>query len=399
MLTKHACNFLIAQNHMINFKLATYAVEEDRSRGRLYAEDYDDAKYRSVFGRDRDRIINSSAFRRLQYKTQVFVNHTGDHYRTRLTHSLEVAQIARWIAGALKLNKDLAEIVSLAHDLGHPPFGHAGEDALDACMASFGGFAHNAHTLKILTKIESRFIEFEGLNLSWEMLEGVVKHNGPVVGSKAQNYIAIYNQKHDLELEKFSSLEAQISAISDDIAYNNHDVEDGLRAGLFSFEELFDLPVIGKIYQEILAKYPKITREVLASEAKKHLTLAMVVDVIHNLQNALQENKISTEFEVRNFGRTLVNFSNEMEAASQALKAFLMKRMYRHQVVNEMTNSAKRTIEKLFDFYMNFPAQMPGEYAALAQKISDQETLAKLVCDYIAGMTDRFALAELQRIK
>ena len=218
---------------MINFELANFAVNEDKSRGRLYLENYDDAKYRSNFGRDRDRIINSSAFRRLQYKTQVFVNHQGDHYRTRLTHSLEVAQIARWIAGALYINKDLAEIVSLAHDLGHPPFGHAGEDVLNECMKKFGGFSHNAHTLKIITKLETRFIEFEGLNLSWEVLEGVVKHNGPIADeSKLHAYIREYNLKHDLDLKNYPSLEAQISGIADDIAYNNHDLE-GVALKLF----------------------------------------------------------------------------------------------------------------------------------------------------------------------
>lgn len=222
---------------MIDFELAPFAVDEMKSRGRLYHEVYDDSKFRSIFGRDRDRIIGSSAFRRLQYKTQVFVNHEGDHYRTRLTHSLEVAQIARWIAGALKVNKDLAEIVSLAHDLGHTPFGHAGEDALNEKMQPFGGFSHNGHTLKIITKLETRFIEFEGLNLSWEMLEGVVKHNGPVFDP--EDYIGKYNSAHDLDLKNFPSLEAQISAISDDIAYNNHDIEDGLRADLFKVEELF----------------------------------------------------------------------------------------------------------------------------------------------------------------
>ena len=230
---------------MIDFELAPFAVDESKSSGRLYPENYDDSKYRSVFGRDRDRIINSSAFRRLQYKTQVFVNHEGDHYRTRLTHSLEVAQIARWIAGALKVNKDLAEIVSLAHDLGHTPFGHAGEDALNEKMIDFGGFSHNGHTLKIITKLETRFIEFEGLNLSWEMLEGVVKHNGPITDSaKLHDYIRDYNFKHDLDIKNFPSIESQISAISDDIAYNNHDIEDGLRAELFKIEELFELPII-----------------------------------------------------------------------------------------------------------------------------------------------------------
>ncbi len=374
---------------MINFELASFAVDEEKSRGRLYLEDYDDSKYRSIFGRDRDRIINSSAFRRLQYKTQVFVNHQGDHYRTRLTHSLEVAQIARWIAGALKVNKDLAEIVSLAHDLGHPPFGHAGEDVLNECMKDFGGFSHNAHTLKIITKLETRFIEFEGLNLSWEMLEGVVKHNGPITSeSKLHAYIKEYNNKHNLDLKNFPSIESQISAIADDIAYNNHDLEDGLRAGLFQIEELFILPGIGKIYQEILEKYSNIKREMLVGEAKKRLTLAMVVDVITQTQKNIEKNQIKSEEDIRKAGKFLVNFSDEMEIIHQNLKKFLMNNMYRHKTVNQMTENAKKIISVLFDFYMNkenFSSQ------------NDKKTFAISLSDYIAGMTDRYAIAEFEK--
>ncbi len=382
---------------MINFELASYAVDEEKSRGRLYLENYDDAKYRSVFGRDRDRIINSSAFRRLQYKTQVFVNHEGDHYRTRLTHSLEVAQIARWIAGALKVNKDLAEIVSLAHDLGHTAFGHAGEDALNEKMLEFGGFSHNAHTLKIITKIETRFIEFEGLNLSWEMLEGVVKHNGPISDdSKMHRYIAEYNNKHDLDLKNFPSLESQISAISDDIAYNNHDIEDGLRANLFEAKDLLDLPLIGDIYREILTKYPNIKRELLVGEAKKRFTLAMVMDVISATQKNLSENKIQSESDIRNAGKFLVHFSMQMEVAHQALKKFLMQNMYRHSTVNRMTASAKKVVGGLFDFYLENPSCLPEERAEIAVKISDKKSLAIFISDYIAGMTDRYAIKEFE---
>jgi dGTPase len=384
---------------MINFELASYAVDEEKSRGRLFVENYNDSKYRSVFGRDRDRIINSSAFRRLQYKTQVFVNHEGDHYRTRLTHSLEVAQIARWIAGALKVNKDLAEIVSLAHDLGHSPFGHAGEDALNEKMEAFGGFSHNAHTLKIITKIETRFIEFEGLNLSWEMLEGVVKHNGPLLKEEEiEPYIKKYNAKYDLDLKNFSSLEAQISAISDDIAYNNHDLEDGLRADLFEVDELFELPLVGKIYQEILSKYPQIKRELLVGEAKKRLTLAMVLDVIENSKKNISQNAILSELDVRNAGKCLINFSAEMEIAHQTLKKFLMKNMYRHQMVNEMTQDAKKIVGSLFNFYFADIQNLPFEHAEIAKKISDKKDLAVFVADYIAGMTDRFAIKEFERL-
>ncbi|NBV05631.1 MAG: deoxyguanosinetriphosphate triphosphohydrolase [Proteobacteria bacterium] len=384
---------------MINFELAPFAVDEEKSRGRLYREIYNDSKYRSVFGRDRDRIINSSAFRRLQYKTQVFVNHEGDHYRTRLTHSLEVAQIARWIAGALKVNKDLAEIVSLAHDLGHTPFGHAGEDALNEKMVHFGGFSHNAHTLKIITKIETRFIEFEGLNLSWEMLEGVVKHNGPILDqSKLHDYIHDYNSKHDLDLKNFPSIESQISAISDDIAYNNHDIEDGLRADLFKVEELFNLPLIGKIYQEILTKHPAIKRELLVGEAKKRLTLEMVIDVINMAQKNIAENKINFEQDVRQCQKLLVHFSVEMEEVHQALKKFLMQNMYRHSTVNRMTVNAKKIVSGLFDFYIEKPSYLPDERAEVALQISDQKTLAIFISDYIAGMTDRYAIKEFKEL-
>ena len=388
---------------MSNDQLANFAVIEEKSRGRLYKENYDDAKYRSIFGRDRDRIINSSAFRRLQYKTQVFVNNQGDHYRTRLTHSLEVAQTARWIAGGLKVNKDLAEIVSLVHDLGHPPFGHAGEDALNEQMQAFAanvGFSHNLHTLKIITKIETRFIEFEGLNLSWEVLEGVIKHNGPFSKTSLNQYLfkylKEYNAKHDLDLFRFPSLEAQISGIADDITYNNHDIEDGLRAGLFEVEELLNLPLVGKVYQEILQEYPKIRRETLAGEAKKRLTLAMVVDVIHNTQKNIAAHKIKSEEDVRNCKKSLVNFSAEMEIAHQKLKKFLMKNMYRHTQVNRMTARARKIVGALFSFYSQNPDCLPNEYRLLSEKTSSKAELAILVSDYIAAMTDRFAIKEFE---
>ncbi len=384
---------------MIDFELANYAVNENKSRGRRFKESYDDSKHRSVFGRDRDRIINSSAFRRLQYKTQVFVNHQGDHYRTRLTHSLEVGQISRWIAGALKANKDLAEIVSLAHDLGHPPFGHAGEDALNLKMKNYGGFAHNAHTLKVITKIETRFIEFEGLNLSWEMLEGVVKHNGPVVDNrKTDKYIHDYNKSYDLDLARYSSLEAQISAISDDIAYNNHDLEDGLRANLFEVKNLFDLPLIGKIYQDILRKYPNIRHELLVGEAKKQITLAMVVDVISTTQHNLEKHKINSEEDVRKSKKQLVEFSYEMEKTHKIIKKFLLQNMYRHSTVNRMTAQANKIIGQLFDFYMNYPNCMPKEQLAIDPTTLKEKDLAIFVSDYIAGMTDRFAIKEYKNI-
>jgi len=378
---------------MQNFELATFAVDENKSRGRMFFENFDDSKYRSIFGRDRDRIINSSAFRRLQYKTQVFVNHQGDHYRTRLTHTLEMAQIARWIAGAIHANKDLAEIISLAHDLGHPPFGHAGEEALNLKMQNFGGFSHNAHTLKIVTKIETRFIEFEGLNLSWETLEGIVKHNGAILDlSKIDNYILNFNKIYDLELSKNPAIEAQISAISDDIAYNNHDIEDALRAQLFGVEDLFELPLVGEIYQEILQKNPQIRQELLVGEAKKRITLAMVLDVIEQTKINLQQNNIKTLEEVGNFSKFLVEFSPKMQENHLIIKKFLMQKMYRHEIVNAMTDNAKQIINSLFDFHFLKPEILPKERYEEYLQNKNSQNLAEIICDYIAGMTDRFAI-------
>ncbi len=397
---------------MSNDFLEKYAVIEEDSKGRLHHENYDDATYRSIFGRDRDRIIGSSAFRRLQYKTQVFVNYHGDHYRTRLTHSLEVAQIARWIAGGLQANKDLAEIISLAHDLGHPPFGHAGEDALNFEMKNFAiqnhrhfifeknfGFSHNAHALKVITKIETRFIDFCGLNLSWEVLEGIAKHNGPIdINDKTTDeYIINYNKIHNLDLSRFSSIEAQIAAIADDITYNNHDIEDGLRAGIISIEQLLELPMIGKIYQEILQKYPKIRHEELVGEAKKRLTLAMVVDVICNSKKNILKNKIKNQEDVRNCNFQLVEFSQEMENIHQMLKKFLMKNLYQHFKINNMTLRAKIIISDLFNFYIKNPKYLPQEYQ-IAKDNFNLKDFAISVADYIAGMTDRFALKEHQRL-
>ncbi len=399
---------------MTNLELANFSVKEEFSKGRLYNENYQDNKYRSIFGRDRDRIINSSAFRRLQYKTQVFVNHEGDHYRTRLTHSLEVAQIARWIAGGLSINKDLAEIVSLIHDIGHPAFGHAGEEALNQKMMLIIdennqklNFSHNAHTLKLITKIETRFVDFEGLNLSWEILEAVVKHNGAFIYPKtAEEYIVKYNDIHDLELLLSPSLEGQVSAIADDIAYNNHDLEDGLRAGLFDIEDLFELPLVGKIYSDILKKYPKIKRELLVGEAKKIITLAMVVNLIESSKKNIKDNKIKTLEEVRLFKDFLINFDGEFQEIQRRIKSFLMAKMYRHPIVNQMTKSAKNIISTIFDFYFTSPQFLPPDL--FVNNITGEENIdikninlvkkAEIVSDYIAGMTDRFAINEYKRI-
>ncbi len=369
---------------------SSFASNPENSKGRLHAEG--NCQFRSIYGRDRDRIINSTAFRRLQYKTQVFVNHEGDHYRTRLTHSLEVAQIARWIASGLGCNKDLAEVVSLAHDLGHTPFGHAGEEALNDKMKNFGNFSHNAHTLKLITKLENLYLDFNGLNLSWEMLEGVVKHNGPIKDiSKTHCYIQEYNQKHNLDLARFPSIEAQISAISDDIAYNNHDIEDGLRAGLFNIEELLDLPFIGKKFREVLAKKSDARRELLVSEAKRRIVNDMVLDVISNTKNNIKKYYISSDEDVRNCDIFLVQFSEAMEIAHQQLKKFLKENMYRHYKINRMTASAHKIIGNLFDFFIQNPSCLPEHHQISS---NNKRELAINVSDYIAGMTDRFAIKE-----
>jgi dGTPase len=304
-----------------------------------------------------------------------------------------MAQIARWIAGALNANKDLAEIISLAHDLGHPPFGHAGEEALNLKMQNFGGFSHNAHTLKIITKIETRFIDFVGLNLSWETLEGVVKHNGAILDfSQIDKYILNFNQIYDLELHKNPSIEAQISAISDDIAYNNHDIEDGLRAELFKVEDLFEIPLIGEIYQEILQKNPQIRQELLVGEAKKRITLAMVLDVIEYTKINLQKHNIKTLEDIKNFPKFLVEFSPKMQEIHLLIKKFLMQKMYRHQLVNVMTENAKQFINSLFDFHFLKPEILPKERFEEYLQNKNSQNLAEIICDYIAGMTDRFAI-------
>lgn len=369
-----------------------YAIDENFSRGRLITEKFF-AYQINPFAVDYERIINSSAFRRLQYKTQVFVNHQGDHFRTRLTHSLEVAQIARSLALLLGLNRDLAENISLAHDLGHTPFGHAGEEALNNKMKNYGGFSHNAHTLKIITKLETRFVEFEGLNLSFEMLEGVAKHNGRFTKIDQINpYILNYNKTFNLELDKSPSLEAQISSLADDIAYNNHDIEDGIRAELFSFEELFFIPVIGEIYQQILEEYPKIKREILVGEAKKRITAVMIEDVINTSENNLKRYSITSYNQVKDFPIFIISFSQEMMKVIQTIKIFLMNKMYRHKIVNNMTNSANQIISDLFDYYFNNQKEMAIILKdQFYQSLSDFDK-ADLIADYIAGMTDRFAI-------
>ncbi|MBV9521703.1 MAG: deoxyguanosinetriphosphate triphosphohydrolase [Alphaproteobacteria bacterium] len=379
--------------------LAPYACRAEESRGRLYAEP--ESPLRSAFQRDRDRVIHCAAFRRLKHKTQVFVSHEGDHYRTRLTHSIEVAQIARTVSRALGLNEDLAEALALAHDLGHTPFGHAGEEALGEAMQPFGGFGHNDQTLRILTKLEHRYAEFDGLNLTWETLEGTVKHNGPLVrpGTAAQlpPTIADYIRRHDLEVTTQPSAEAQLAALSDDIAYNNHDIEDGLRAGLFSVADLGAVPVVGPAFREVEQRYPGLEEGRLIHESIRRIIDRMVADLVSETRRRLGAGQIRSVADVRNSAVPVVAFTDEMQANDKALKAFLFERMYRHYKVNRMASKARRIVQDLFGLFLAEPECLPTEWRAGAGEPGSAAT-ARIVADYIAGMTDRFALDEHARL-
>ncbi|MCC7166520.1 MAG: deoxyguanosinetriphosphate triphosphohydrolase [Rhodospirillales bacterium] len=377
---------------------APFACRPDRSRGRLYPEP--DSPSRSAFQRDRDRIIHSAAFRRLQYKTQVFVYHEGDNFRTRLTHSLEVAQIARSISRRLGLDEDLAEALALAHDLGHTPFGHAGEDMLQELMAPHGGFNHNAQSLRVVTHLEQRYPGFDGLNLTWETLEGLVKHNGPMVGAgKAPlpAYIAEYNARHDLELATWPSAEAQVAALSDDIAYNNHDLDDGLRAGLFAIDDLTPLPLVGPMFAAMTERHPGLGPSRLIHAVVRELIGAMIDDLIRETESRILALKPDSPQTVRGLGRPLVGFSEAMVASDKALKKFLFPNMYRHHKVTRMTSKAKRVLKDLFNLFLAEPELLPDEWHRQAKGLGTPDT-ARLVADYIAGMTDRFALEEHKRL-
>jgi len=389
--------------------LTPYAARAAATRGRLHEEG--ESATRTPFQRDRDRIIHAVAFRRLKHKTQVFISHEGDHYRTRLTHSLEVAQIARTLARSLKLDEDLAESLALAHDLGHPPFGHTGEDVLKECMAPYDGFDHNAQTLRLLTKLERRHAAFDGLNLTWETLEGVVKHNGPLIGPLAEKddplpaAIVEYAASHDLWLDSFPSLEAQVAAIADDIAYNNHDVDDGLRAGLFDLDEARALPLVGDALAAVAARWPDAPRGVLIGEAVSDLIGAMVSDVQAETERRLTMAAPADADAVRRAGRALCGFSDEMNAQVRALRDFLHRNMYRHYKVNRARSQAKRIVKSLFEVFFSEPGTLPPEWRAryesgLEARSSDagEARLARVVCDYIAGMTDRYAAREYRRL-
>jgi dGTPase len=381
---------------------ASFAADPARSRGRFVPEEKSTS--RNEFRRDCDRIIHSTAFRRLKHKTQVFVSHEGDHYRTRLTHTLEVAQIARALARNLGLDEDLTETLALAHDLGHPPFGHAGERALDLCMKNFGGFDHNAQALRIVTQLERRYADFDGLNLTWESLEGIVKHNGPLTDragnalarhAKGVSAIAKYTAKQDLELWSFAGAEAQVAAVADDIAYDAHDLDDALRADLFGLDEIASLPIAGTIYAKVKERYKDAESARLTNEVTRRLIAAMIEDVTHETERRAARMNIRTIADVRAAKSALAGFSPPMGEADGAIKAFLTPRMYRHARVLDIMEKAQSVVRDLFEHYFERPADLPAEWA---RGLSARDELkARRIADFIAGMTDNFALAEHRR--
>jgi dGTPase len=381
--------------------LAPFATDAAASRGRLHPEP--ESVNRTPFQRDRDRVIHSTAFRRLKHKTQVFVYHEGDHYRTRLTHTLEVAQVARSLARALRLDEDLAEALALAHDLGHPPFGHAGEEALAAAMAPHGGFDHNGQTLRVLTRLEARYAAFDGLNPTWETLEGVAKHNGPLIRSRGIETalpwaVAEVAAVQDLELHTWPGPEAQVAALADDIAYNAHDLDDGLRAGLFTTADVADVPLAGPAIREVEAAYPELEPSRLTHETVRRMIDAMVADVLAETRMRLGESNPGSAGDVRSLTHPVVAFSPPMERDNRDLKKFLFERMYRHFKVNRMTSKARRVVDDLFTLLLAEPECLPSEWRDRVEATDQATERARLVCDYVAGMTDRYALHEHRRL-
>ncbi len=389
--------------------LAPFACQPDTSRGRLWPERL--SSFRSPYQRDRDRIIHSSAFRRLKHKTQVFVEHEGDYYRTRLTHTIEVAQVARTIAGVLGLNTDLAEAVALAHDLGHTPFGHTGEDAMERLMAPYGGFDHNAQALRIVTKLERHYADFDGLNLSWETLEGIAKHNGRVTGENADKKhahaeegdplpyaLAEVNAQWDLELDTHASAEAQVAAIADDVAYSHHDLHDGLRSGLFTEDDLMELPVTGPAFEEVDQLYPGLEKMRRRHEALRRVFGRMVEDVIAVAQNRLTAAQPQSVDDIRHMGTTIIRFSKPLYQELKAVRSFLFHRMYRAPSVMAVRAEVTKMIDDLFPLFLAQPGLLPPEWQADVQAARNETDLARTVADYVAGMTDRFAIQEHQRL-
>ena len=374
---------------------AIFASRPEHSRGRLFDESI--STFRSCFQRDRDRIIHCSAFRRLKHKTQVFVEHEGDYFRTRLTHSIEVAQVARTIAGVLGLNEELTEAVALAHDLGHTPFGHTGEDALNELMEPYGGFDHNAQAVKIVTNLERHYADFDGLNLTWETLEGIAKHNGPVTGALPYA-LAEYNARHDLELHTYASAEAQVAALADDIAYNNHDLHDGLRAELFSTDEIAELPILRDCFAAVDEKYPDLNYYRRRHEALRRFFGILVDDVMAVARKNLAHLDPQTAQEIRDAGRPMVRFSDGLWQDLKVIRKFLFVRMYRAASVVVVRKDVTRKVKELFPLFMQRPDLLPKQWRKDVADVKNETELARIVCDYIAGMTDRFALQQYDEL-
>ena len=370
--------------------LEKFACDQSLLRGRLYKEK-ESPNFLSDFEIDKNRIIESNAFRRLEHKTQVFIDDSGDHYRSRLTHSLEAAQIARIISNNLNISADLAENLTLAHDIGHTPFGHAGEDALSEVLKEYGvEFDHNSHAIKLLTNLESKHPEFNGLNLTWEFLEGIAKHNGPILNPS--KIIANYSKEHNLELDKYPSLEAQVSSISDDIAYNNHDIDDGYRAGLLRLDELANINILGIVIKQVKIDYPKIDEHLIISEAVNRMKNMMIMDAISNTRKNIKEFSIENIEDVRNLNQPLAKFSSEMEIYHKQIKAFLMDKLYTHFSIKRVTNKSRRMVKELFCLYMEDISCLPKSWQKNIS--SDKKECAIIVRDFIACMSDRYAMQE-----
>ncbi len=370
---------------MISEDLSFISTNQETSKGRLYKENY--SQTRSEFQRDRDRILHSAAFRRLKHKTQVFVSNEGDHYRTRLTHSLEVSQIARSISKIFNLNEDLTETLSLSHDIGHPPFGHAGEDALSECMVSHEGFDHNDQAIRIVHLLEKKYFDFEGLNLTWETLEGLVKHNGPMTKDVPKTIEAL-DKEFDLKLNEFSSIEAQIASIADDIAYNNHDLDDGLRAGFFSYDDLAELPMIGEIIKNFPKNYNSYDMQRINNEITRKSTSIMITDVINTISEKVKKSKVRCNEDVRLNNEKIADFSDKTKEEVKYIRSFLSMKMYNHDKVKAMTSNAHQIISSLFKLFIEQDEKFIKEHM---NKIISDKDKPRAVCDFIAGMTDNYA--------
>lgn len=370
---------------MISEDLSFISTNQETSKGRLYKENY--SQTRSEFQRDRDRILHSAAFRRLKHKTQVFVSNEGDHYRTRLTHSLEVSQIARSISKIFNLNEDLTETLSLSHDIGHPPFGHAGEDALSECMVSHEGFDHNDQAIRIVHLLEKKYFDFEGLNLTWETLEGLVKHNGPMTKDVPKTIEAL-DKEFDLKLNEFSSIEAQIASIADDIAYNNHDLDDGLRAGFFSYDDLVELPMIGEIIKNFPKNYNSYDMQRINNEITRKSTSIMITDVINTISEKVKKSKVRCNEDVRLNNEKIADFSDKTKEEVKYIRSFLSMKMYNHDKVKAMTSNAHQIISSLFKLFIEQDEKFIKEHM---KKIISDDDKPRAVCDFIAGMTDNYA--------